>query len=113
MAHRTTWLRSDLGGDWQHCDLTLEANVLSRHWLLKTLFKELEKMSEIDIYDDIDINQLREVEYIPDPDNPFKELKDIRNTQKSNLIMETLESLLSEDSSTVQDDIEVPPYLSL
>lgn len=102
------------GGDWQHCELTLEANVLSRHWILRALFKELEKMSEIDVYlDDMDVTILKEIEYIPDPDNPFKELKDVRESLKSSLIMETLESLQSEDCSTIRDDIEVPPYLSI
>lgn len=100
------------GENWQCCDLTLEANVLSRRWILIKLFKALEEFSEVEIYNP-DISELREIEYIPDPTSPFKDRKDLRSARKSSLIMETLSSLQSEDSSTVMDDIEVPPYISI
>lgn len=105
-------VQSFTGEAWQHCDLTLEAKVLSRHSILKELFKTLEEFAEIDVYH-IDFDNLREVEYLPDPNNPFLDRKDLRRTRRSALIEKTLQSLLSEDSSTVSDDIEVPPYISI
>jgi hypothetical protein len=105
-------VQSFTGEAWQHCDLTLEANVLSRRWILVKLFKTLEEFAEIDIYD-VDFEQLREIEYMPDPNAPFLDMKDLRCIRRSGLVEETLQSLLSEDSSTVSDDIEVPPYISV
>jgi hypothetical protein len=105
-------VQSFTGEAWQHCDLTLEANVLSRRWILIKLFKTLEEFAEVDVYD-VDFEQLREIEYMPDPNAPFLDMKDLRCIRRSGLIEKTLESLLSEDSSTVSDDIEVPPYISI
>jgi hypothetical protein len=104
------------GEAWQHCELTLEAKVLSRRWILIKLFKALEELANIDVYNEIaeeDLVHLKEVEYIPDPTTPFMDLKDLRSTRLSNMIEKTLLSLQSEDSTTVSDDIEVPPYISV
>jgi len=106
-------VQSFTGGDWQHGITAVEATVLSRRWILIALFKALEELAEIDIYSDVDINNLYEVEYLPDPESPFIETKDLRNIRRSNLLRKTLESLDTEDTTTVSDGIEVPPYLSV
>jgi hypothetical protein len=120
-AYLTSWaslaanyrdVDSLMGEAWQRCDWTLEASVLSVRWILLKLFKTLEEFSEVGIYD-VDFTELREIEYMPDPNTPFMDMKDQRCIRRSNLIEKTLESLLSEDSSTVSDDIEVPPYISV
>jgi len=103
------------GGDWQLSTIQPEAQVLARRELLVKLFKGLETLAEIDPYTDKELLELQTVEYLPDPDNPFKDLKDLRKSRMSSLIhklylhMSDCES----DSATLQDSIEIPPYLSV
>jgi len=103
------------GGDWQLPTIQPEAQVLARRELLVKLFKGLETLAEIDPYTDKELLELQDVEYLPDPDNPFLDLKDLRKIRMSSLVhklylhMSDCES----DAATLQDGIEIPPYLSV
>jgi hypothetical protein len=103
------------GGNWQIPTIRPEAQVLARRDLLVMLFKGLESLAEIDPYNDMGILVLEAVEYLPDPDDPFLDLKDLRKTRMSSLIHKLFLHMSDCESSTatLRDDIEIPPYLSL
>jgi len=103
------------GKDWQLPAIQPEAQVLARRELLVMLFKGLETLAEIDPYTDKELLELQAVEFLPDPDSPFTDLKDLRKIRMSSLVhklylhMSDCES----NTATLQDDIEIPPYLSV
>jgi hypothetical protein len=104
-----------MGGDWQLPTIQPEAQILARRELLVQLFKGLETLAEIDPYTDKDLFELQAVEYLPDPDNPFLDQKDLRNIRMSSLVHKLFlhMSECGSDTATLQDDIEIPPYLSV
>lgn len=103
------------GGDWQLPTIQPEAQVLARRELLVMLFKGLETLAEIDPYNDKELLELEAVEFLPDPDNPFLDLKDLRKIRMSSLVHKLYLHMSDCTSSvaTLQDDIDIPPYLSL
>jgi hypothetical protein len=103
------------GGDWQLPTIQPEAQVLARRELLVKLFKGLETLAEIDPYTDKELLELQAVEYLPDPDNPFLDIKDLRKIRMSSLVHKLYLHMSDCESSnaTLQDGIEIPPYLSV
>lgn len=103
------------GGDWQLPTVRPEAQVIARRDLLDKLFKGLETLAEIDPYTDKELLELQDVEYIPNPDNPFLDQKDLRKSRMSSLIHKLYLHMSDCESSTatLQDSIEIPPYLSV
>jgi hypothetical protein len=103
------------GGDWQLPTIQPEAQVLARRELLVLLFKGLESLAEIDPYDDKELLELTAVEFLPDPDDPFRDQKDLRKIRMSSLVHKLYLHVSDCESSitTLQDDIEIPPYLSM
>jgi hypothetical protein len=103
------------GGDWQLPTIQPEAQVLARRGLLATLFKGLETLATIDPYNDTELLELQAVEFLPNPDDPFKDLKELRKARMSSLVHKLYLHMsdCTSDRSTLQDDIEIPPYLSL
>lgn len=103
------------GGDWQLPTIQPEAQVLARRELLVSLFKGLEHLAEIDPYTDTELLELEAVEYLPDPDNPFLDQKDLRKIRMSSLVHKLYLHMsdVNSDTTTLQDDIEIPPYLSV
>jgi len=103
------------GGDWQLPTIQPEAQILARRELLVKLFKGLETLAEIDPYTDKELLELQAVEYLPDPDNPFLDMKDLRKIRMSSLVHKLYLHMSDCESSTatLQDGIEIPPYLSV
>jgi hypothetical protein len=101
------------GGDWQLPTIQPEAQVLARRELLVKLFKALETVAECDWTTQSDLLELEAVEYMPDPDDPFRDQKDLRTIRTSSLVHKLYlhVSDCESDTATLQDSIEIPPYL--
>lgn len=104
-----------MGGDWQLPAIQPEAQVLARRELLVKLFKGLETLDEMNPHTDEELLELEAVEYLPDPDNPFLDMKDLRKTRMSSLVHKLYLHMSDCESSTatLQDGIKIPPYLSV
>jgi hypothetical protein len=103
------------GGDWQLPTTQPEAQVLARRELLITMFRVLEDLDTIDLYTDKELLGLEVIAYMPDPDNPFLDQKDLRTMRMSSLIHKLYLHMSDCESSmlVLQDSIEIPPYLSV
>jgi hypothetical protein len=102
------------GGNWQIPTIQPEATILARRELLVQLFRGLETLAN-EPYTDKESMVLEAVEYLPDPDNPFLDQKDLRKIRMSSLLHKLYLHMSDCESSaaTLQDDIEIPPYLSV
>jgi hypothetical protein len=77
----------DFSGDlWQNPTTPPDAVKFAHQKLLGEYLTTWERVATIDVYDDTQLLELEAVEYLPNPENPFLDLKEVRKTRMSSLI---------------------------
>lgn len=77
----------DFSGDlWQNTTTMPDAVKFAHQKLLGEFQQTWERIATLDVYDDTQLLELEAVEYLPQPENPFLDSKDVRKTRMSSLI---------------------------
>jgi hypothetical protein len=77
----------EFSGDlWQNPATMPDAVKFSHQKLLGEYFQTWEHISTIDVYDDTELLELQAIEYLPNPESPFLDSKDVRKSRMSSLL---------------------------
>jgi hypothetical protein len=78
------------------------AQIESRRHINKVVKTTLDMIDQIDLGN---LDELLRIEYIPDPTNPFKDLKERKNSTTYLLVYECYQSVTSRRSESVNDEL--------
>jgi hypothetical protein len=92
----------DFSGDlWTNPTTMPDAIKYSHRKLLGEFMDTWERVAIIDVYDDTELLSLEAVEYLPDPENPFLDSKDLRKARMSQLLRDAYCALGGEQNAVL------------